>query len=216
MANIIVTGAGGHLAPFLIKRLIPAHDVYAVSSCAYDLRQPEHINALFKHAGRPDFIFHLAARVGGIQYNIQNPGKIFYDNVTMNTMLIHKAMEVGCGKFVMVGTVCSYPAFNQIPTPEDRLWQGYPEDSNGSYGIAKLAAFEQLRAYSAQYGLNFSYPLLSNLYGPGAKADDHKSHVIPALIQRFLDNPPTVEIWGDGSPTRDFLYVDDAAEALLS
>lgn len=215
MANIIVTGSGGHLAPFLIKRLAVTHDVYSVHSTAYDLRKSSHINALFRHTGKPDFIFHLAARVGGIQYNIQNPGKIFYDNVAMNTALIHKAMEIGCGKFIMCGTVCSYPAINQIPTPEDRLWYGYPEESNGSYGVAKLVAFEQLRAYAKQYGLNFSYPLLSNLYGPGTKANDHKSHVIPALIQRFLDNPPIVEIWGDGSPTRDFLYADDAAEALV-
>lgn len=215
MTNIIVTGASGHLAPFLIARLKSlGYNPYPVFSKAYDLRNARHIDALFKHTGKPDIIFHLAARVGGIQYNIDNPATLFYDNVVMNTQLIHKAMLAGCGKFVMCGSVCSYPAFNPIPTPEHRLWEGYPETSNGPYGIAKLAALEQLQAYSRQHGMKYAYPVLSNLYGPGGSVDDYKSHVIPALIKRFLDKPDKIEIWGDGSPTRDFLYLDDAAEAL--
>lgn len=213
--NILVTGSAGFLGQHLMAKLHAlGHKPYGVTSEAYDLRNPAHLNNLFKHVGKPDIIFHLAARVGGIQYNIDNPATLFYDNVMMNTQLIHKAMLTGVGKFVMVGTVCSYPSFNPIPTPEHRLWEGYPEQSNGPYGVAKLVALEQLQAYSRQYGLNFAYPVLSNLYGPGGKADAYKSHVIPALIRQFLLNMQKITIWGDGSPTRDFLYVEDAADAL--
>lgn len=215
MANITVTGAHGFLGQHLMAHLRAlGYDPYGVSSKAYDLRSPAHLDALFKHTGKPDIIFHLAARVGGIQYNIDNPATLFYDNVMMNTQLVHKAAMAGCGKFVMVGSVCSYPAHNPIPTREHRLWEGYPEESNGPYGVAKLVALEQLKAYQKQYGLNFAYPVLSNLYGPGGKADAYKSHVIPALIKRFADRPDKITIWGDGSPTRDFLYITDAAEAL--
>lgn len=214
--NIIVTGAAGFLGQHLMGRLLDlGHVPYGVTSKAYDLRCESHINSLFRHTGKPDIIFHLAARVGGIQYNIDNPATLFYDNVMMNTQLIHKAMLAGCGKFVMVGSVCSYPAHNPIPTREHRLWEGYPEESNGPYGVAKLMALEQLKAYQKQHGLNFAYPILSNLYGPGGHADAYKSHVIPALIKRFIDRPDKITIWGDGSPTRDFLYVKDAAEALV-
>ena len=213
--NIICTGSQGFLGQHLMTYLRTlGHDPYGVPRPAYDLRNPAHIEALFTHTGPPDIIFHLAAHVGGIQYNIDHPAELFYDNVVINTQLIHQAMLRGCGKFVMVGTVCSYPAHNPIPTREKHLWTGYPEESNGPYGVAKLMAWEQLKAYRAQYGLNFAYPILSNLYGPGGKPDAYKSHVIPALVKKFLDNPPKIEIWGDGSPTRDFLYVEDAAEAL--
>lgn len=213
--NIIVTGSQGFLGQHLMAHLYRlGYLPYGVPSKAYDLRREAHIDALLKHTGKPDIIFHLAARVGGIQYNIDHPADLFYDNVLMNTQLIHKAMLAGCGKFVMVGSVCSYPAHNPIPTREHRLWEGYPEVSNGPYGVAKLIALEQLQAYQKQYGLNFAYPILSNLYGPGGAPDDYKSHVIPALIKRFMDKPETITIWGDGSPTRDFLYVKDAAEAL--
>lgn len=215
MTSIILTGSAGFLGQHLLTHLRTlGHDPYPVTRSAYDLRNPKHLDALFKHTGKPDIIFHLAAHVGGIQYNIDHPGELFYDNTLMNTQLIHKAMLKGCGKFVMVGSVCSYPALNTIPTREHSLWCGYPEESNGPYGIAKLIALEQLKAYNKQYDLNFAYPVLSNLYGPGGKPDAYKAHVIPALIKRFLDNPPKIEIWGDGSPTRDFLYVEDAAEAL--
>lgn len=213
--TIIVTGSNGFLGQHLMTHLRTlGYDPYGVSSKAYDLRREAHIDALLKHTGKPDIIFHLAAHVGGIQYNIEHPAQLFYDNVMMTTQLIHKAMLAGCGKFVMVGSVCSYPAHNPIPTREHRLWEGYPEESNGPYGVAKLIALDQLQAYQKQYGLNFAYPILSNLYGPGGKADAYKSHVIPALIHRFASNPPKITVWGDGSPTRDFLYVKDAAEAL--
>lgn len=213
--NLIVTGSNGYLGKHLVTHLRAlGYDPYCVPSKAYDLRRSAHIEALFKHTGKPDIIFHLAANVGGIQYNIDNPGAIFYDNVMMTTQLIHQAMIHGCGKFVMVGTACSYPEYNPIPTGEDRLWQGYPEPTNGAYGVAKLIALTQLQAYQKQYGLNFAYPVLANLYGPGGGFDEHKSHVIPALVKRFASNPPIITVWGDGSPTRDFLYVEDAAKAL--
>lgn len=212
MTTIIVTGSGGHLGTHLMAHLHSlGYDPYGVPSRAYDLRREAHLDALFKHVGKPDIIFHLAANVGGIQYNIDNPGAIYYSNVMMTTQLIHKAMVNGCGKFVMIGSACSYPKVNPLPTPESRLWQGYPEPTNGPYGIAKLVALAQLQAYHTQYGFNFAYPILANLYGPGARDD---SHVIPALIKRFLSKPDKITIWGDGSPTRDFLYVTDAAQAL--
>lgn len=209
--NLIVTGSNGYLGKHLMAHLRAlGHDPYGVSSHAYDLRRPAHIEALFKHTGKPDIIFHLAANVGGVQYNIDNPGAIFYDNVMMTTQLIHKAAIEGVGKFVMVGSACSYPEHNPIPVKEDRLWAGYPEPTNGAYGVAKLIALTQLQAYK----LNFAYPVLANLYGPGGGFDERKSHVIPALVKRFASNPPVLTVWGDGKPTRDFLYVEDAAKAL--
>lgn len=213
--NLICTGSEGFLGKHLMAALHTlGHTPFGVSSKAYDLRRESHLDALFKHAGKSDIIFHLAANVGGIQYNIDNPASIFYDNVMMTTQLIHKAMLAGCGKFIMVGTVCSYPAFNPIPTREHRLFEGEPEPTNGAYGVAKLIALTQLRAYHKQHGLNFAYPVLSNLYGPGDAFVGPQTHVIPALIKRFVSNPPKIIVWGDGSPTRDFLYVEDAAEAL--
>lgn len=216
MTSITVTGSAGFLGRHLMRYLCDqGYRPYGVTSKVYDLRRPAHLDALFKHTGPPDILYHLAANVGGIQYNIANPASIFYDNVMMTTQLIHRAMLAGCKKFVMVGTVCSYPTYNPIPTKEHRLFEGEPEPTNGAYGVAKLIALTQLKAYREQFGLNYAYPVLSNLYGPGDAFDDeNKTHVIPALIKRFVANPPKIEIWGDGSPTRDFLYVEDAAEAL--
>lgn len=217
MKNVIVTGGNGFLGCHLMRQLHElGYSPYPASSKAYDLRNPDHIDALFRHTGKPDVIFHLAANVGGIGYNLANPGSIFYDNAMMTTQLIHKAMVAEVGKFIMVGTVCSYPAHNPIPTREHHLWEGYPEESNGAYGVAKRIALTQLQSYHAQYGLNYAYPILSNLYGPGDKFDDAKSHVIPALIKRFTSNEEAITVWGDGSPTRDFLYVEDAARALVA
>lgn len=208
---IVVTGSNGYLGQHLMTHLHTlGHDPYGVPSRAYDLRRPAHIDALFKHVGTPDIIFHLAANVGGIQYNIDNPGAIFYDNVMMTTQLIHKAAIEGVGKFIMVGSACSYPENNPLPITEDRLWAGYPEPTNGAYGVSKLIALTQLQAH----GINFAYPILANLYGPGGGFDERKSHVIPALIKRFASNPNVLIVWGDGKPTRDFLYVEDAAKAL--
>lgn len=213
--NIVVTGSTGFLGSHLMAHLRAlGHDPYGVTRQAYDLRHQSHIDALFKHTGIPDLIFHLAANVGGIQFNSAYPGSIFYDNVIMNTQFIHAAAMHGVGKFVMVGTVCSYSQHAPIPMREHHLWTGYPELSNGAYGISKLMALTQLQAHKQQFGLNFTYPILSNLYGPGDHFDDAKSHVIPALIKKFDTRSRKVLVWGDGSPTRDFLYVEDAAEAL--
>lgn len=224
--NITVTGYPGFLATHLLSHLRAlGHDPYPVTRQAYDaseypkgydLRNPDHLDALLRHTGKPDIIFHLAANVGGIQYNLANPGAIFYDNVMMTTQLIHKAMLAGCGKFIMVGTVCSYPEYVPIPAREHHLWTGYPEPTNGAYGVSKLVALTQLQAYRDQYGLDFAYPVLSNLYGPGDSFDDAKSHVIPSLIKRFTQSEPKITVWGDGTPTRDFLYVEDAARALVA
>lgn len=217
MSNLIVTGASGFLGQHLMSHLRTlGHDPYGVTRSAYDLRNPDHLDALFRHTGKPDIIFHLAANVGGIQYNLANPGSIFYDNVMMTTQLIHWAMLAGCGKFVMVGSVCSYPANNPIPTRECRLFEGQPETSNGPYGIAKLVALTQLQAYRNQYGLNFAYPILANLYGPGDSGFCNKTgHVLPNLIKSFINSKENVMVFrGDGRLSRDFLYVEDAACAL--
>lgn len=215
--KIIVTGAKSFLGKHLIKLLVKSgHKPYEVTSSAYDLRLPYHIEALFKHTGKPDIIFHLAANVGGIEYNLGNPAGVYYDNIMMTTQLIHQAAEIGCGKFIMTGSVCAYPRFSPVPTRELHLWDGPPESSNFTYGIAKRIALAQLEAYHNQYGLDYAYPILANLYGPGDNFNDDKSHAIPALIKRFLSGFDIVKVWGDGSPSRDFLYVEDAARALVA
>ena len=205
--SVIITGINGFLGTHL-SRLIP--DAYGVSSRTYDLRTVGGIDALFRHT-RPDLVFHLAADVGGLQYNLDNPATIFHNNVIMNTLLIHKAALVGCKKFIFVSSVCAYPAFPPMPTREHHLWDGYPEKSNGSYGLSKRIALVQLEACKKQFGMDFEYPVLANLYGPG----DRSSHVIPDLIKKFLAKQDSVQVWGDGSQTRDFLYVADAANALV-
>lgn len=213
--RILVTGAYGFLGQHLTAKLQPlGHAVYPVSSKSYDLRSRAHIDALFNHAGAPDLIYHLAAHVGGIAYNLANPATIYYDNVLMNTLLIDKAAKAGVKKFIFVSSTCAYPSHPSLPTSEVELWDGYPEESNGTYGISKRIVLPQLQAYKEQYGMGFAYPILANLYGPGDDFSPEKSHVVAALIRKFCSNAETVEIWGDGSPTRDLLYVEDAAEAL--
>lgn len=213
--KITVTGAYGFLGQHLTARLQAlGHSVYPVSSKAYDLRSQAHVDALFNHTGTPDLIFHLAAHVGGIAYNLANPAKIYYDNVLMNTLLIDKAAKAGVKKFVSVGSTCAYPGNAGIPTTEEMLWEGYPEDSNGTYGISKRIVLPQLGAYKQEYGMGYGYPILCNMYGPGDDFSEAKSHVVAALIRKFCARPETVEIWGDGTATRDLLYVEDAAAAL--
>lgn len=220
--KIIVTGSGGFLGQHLVAKLRALdYDPITFLSSDYDLRSPDDINALFKLTGKIDALYHLAAHVGGIAYNIAHPAQLYYDNVLMNTLIIDQAVRHGVEKLVFAGTACSYPKYNPIPTQEHRLWQGYPEESNGPYAVAKLAALAHLEACHAQYGLNYAYPILSNLYGPGDGGffDDNKAHVIPALIKRFsaaVDaGDESVTVWGNGQPTRDFLYVKDAADALV-
>lgn len=215
--KIIVTGSKGFLGQHLMTELqSQGHDPYGVLSAAYDLRREAHIFALFKHVGTPDIIFHLAANAGGIGYNLRRPATIYYDNVMMNTQFIHKASWAGVGKFIFAGSVCSYPFLVPVPTIERHLWGGPLTESHHSYGVSKLMALAQLQAYRSQYNLDFAYPILANIYGPGDGGffDDFKSHVIPALVKRFVEAENEVICWGTGIPTRDFLYVEDAAKAL--
>jgi len=228
MTNILLTGSNGFLASHLTE-LLNSHRIYPYHTYRkiYDLRLDRHIDKLLIHS-KPKVIIHLAADVGGLQYNLDNPASIYYNNVMMNTQLIQKAAIFGIKKFIFVSSACAYPEFPPIPTKEFHLHKGFPEPSNGSYGISKRIALTQLEACKQEWGMDFEYPILANLYGPG----DKSNHVIPMLIGKFEDakfgvvasinenevlmNPPLgkVEIWGDGSQTRDFLYVTDAARAI--
>jgi GDP-L-fucose synthase len=168
---------------------------------------------------RPDVVIHLAARVGGIGANRENPGRFFYENAIMGILLMEQARRHGTSKFVQVGTVCAYPKFTPVPFKEDDLWNGYPEETNAPYGVAKKALLVQAQAYRAQYGFNAIYLLPANLYGPGDNFDLASSHVIPALIRKCIEaresGAPSISVWGTGTPTREFLYVDDAARGIL-
>ena len=168
---------------------------------------------------QPDVVIHLAARVGGIGANRENPGRFFYENAIMGILLMEQARRHGTAKFVQVGTVCAYPKFTPVPFSEDDLWNGYPEETNAPYGVAKKALLVQAQAYRAQYGFNAIYLLPANLYGPGDNFDLASSHVIPALIRKCIEARETaaqsITVWGSGTPTREFLYVDDAARGIL-
>lgn len=211
----IVTGGNGflgqHLAPLL-------DNPYVIPSQAYDLRREAHVEALFKHTGKVDTLYHLAAVVGGIGANRLHPGVFFYDNMRMGLNVIHAAMVHGVRKVVFVGTTCSYPKLTPIPFREHSLFDGYPEETNAPYGIAKRALYVMLKAYQDEYGLRFAYLVPTNLYGPGDNFDDASSHVIPALIKKCIVARDTgvkeIEVWGSGRATRDFLYVGDAARAI--
>lgn len=213
----IVTGGNGFLGRHLVGLL---DNPYVVSSKAYDLRREAHIEALFKHTGKVDTLYHLAAVVGGIGANRLHPGVFFHDNMKMGMNVIHAAMVHGVKKVVFVGTTCSYPKLTPIPFREHSLFDGYPEETNAPYGIAKRALYVMLKAYQDEYGLRFAYLVPTNLYGPGDNFDDSSSHVIPALIKKCLqakaDNAPEIEVWGTGRATRDFLYVGDAARAIAT
>jgi GDP-L-fucose synthase len=184
----------------------------------FDLRHEADIKRLLER-DRPDVIFHLAAVVGGIGANRENPGKFLYDNLTMGVLLMEQARQSGVRKFVSVGTICSYPKFTRVPFHEDDLWNGYPEETNAPYGLAKKMLLVQGQAYRQQYGFNAIHLLPVNLYGPGDNFDPATSHVIPALIKKCLDaldqGAPAITVWGSGRATREFLYADDAAEGLL-
>ena len=192
--NILVTGSNGFLGKHLML-LLPG--AYGVPSQTYDLRGFANIDALFHHA-KPDVIFHLAADVGGLSYNLGNPAHIYYNNVMMNTQLIQRAALSGVKKFVFVSSACAYPKYNPLPTREHCLFNGLPEESNLSYGISKRMALVQLQACYQQYGMDFSYPVLANLYGPGDYFGENRSHVIPALVKRFVEADDRVSVWGDG------------------
>jgi GDP-L-fucose synthase len=194
------------------------HDVRAPRSSEYDLRNGGDIERLYE-AVRPTMVVHLAAVVGGIGANRERPAEFFYDNLLMGVQLLDRAWRAGIPKFVAIGTVCAYPKLAPVPFSEDDLWSGYPEETNAAYGLAKKMLLVQSQAYRQQYGYNSIFLLPVNLYGPGDNFDPRSSHVIPALIRKCVDavegGHQRIEVWGDGTPTREFLYVDDAAEGIL-
>jgi GDP-L-fucose synthase len=218
--RICVTGGGGFLGRSVVAALRArgCEDVYVVRKSEYDLVRGEDVERMYRDA-RPEVVIHLAAVVGGIGANRENPGRYFYENLLMGAQLIEGARLNNVEKFVQIGTICAYPKFTPVPFKEDDLWDGYPEETNAPYGVAKKALLVQCQAYRDQYGTNAIYLLPVNLYGPGDNFDPTTSHVIPALIKKFVDASETgareVEVWGTGAATREFLYVDDAAEGIV-
>ena len=216
----MVTGGGGFLGTAVVRQLeaAGAMDIFVPRSRDYDLRTKDGIDRALAD-GDPDLIIHLAAVVGGIGANRENPGRFFYENAIMGIQLIEQARLAGVAKFVTVGTVCSYPKFTPVPFNEDDLWNGYPEETNAPYGLAKKMLLVQGQAYRAQYGFNVIHLVPVNLYGPGDNFDPKSSHVIPALIKKCVDARESgahyIDVWGTGSASREFLYVDDAAEGIV-
>ncbi len=218
--RVCVTGGAGFLGSFVVEKLRQhgAKQVFVPHIEEYDLVHLPDIRRMLSDA-RPDVILHLAALVGGIGANRERPAEFFYSNLMMGVQLIHEAWKQGVEKFVAVGTICAYPKYTPIPFKEENLWDGYPEETNAPYGLAKKMLLVQAQAYRQQYGFNTIFPLPVNLYGPRDNFDLETSHVIPALIRKCLEakarRAEQVVLWGDGSPTREFLYVEDAAQGLL-
>lgn len=218
--RILVTGGAGFLGQVVVEKLRArgCTHIAVPRSRDFDLRQAEAIEDLMERE-RPEVMFHLAAVVGGIGANRENPGRFFYENAIMGIQLIEYARRYGVEKTIVAGTVCAYPKFAPVPFKEESLWDGYPEETNAPYGIAKKALLVQCQAYREQYGMNAIYLLPVNLYGPRDNFDPHSSHVIPALIRKAVEardaGSAELEVWGDGSATREFLYVDDAAEGIV-
>ena len=215
MTRVLVTGGGGFLGSHLVERLERAgHDVVAARSADYDLTRMEDTERMFEDA-TPELVFHLAAEVGGIGANRANPGRYWYANLMMGAHVLEQARVQETPKLVIVGTVCSYPKLAPVPFREEDLWGGYPEDTNAPYGVAKKAVLVGAQAYREQYGLDSIFVLPTNLYGPRDNFDLETSHVIPALIRKMVEAEDEVVLWADGTPTREFLYVEDCVEGLL-
>lgn len=237
--RILVTGGAGFLGSFVVEKLKErgCKDIFVPRSKDYDLVENEACKRLYKDT-KPDVVIHLAARVGGIGANRLNPGKFFYDNLMIGVQMMEGGRRAGIEKFVAIGTICAYPKFTPVPFKEEDLWNGYPEETNAPYGLAKKMLLVQAQAYRQQYGFNALYLLPVNLYGPRDNFDLESSHVIPAIIRKCVEakrsqvevkakvetpNPalstpqsqPSITVWGTGNPTREFLYVEDAAEGIL-
>jgi GDP-L-fucose synthase len=216
--RIVVTGGAGFLGSRVVARLraLGASDVMVPRSATMDLRDPQNSRRAVEGA---DLVIHMAAKVGGIGFNRDNPASLFYENLIMGAQLMEQARLSSVQKFVALGTVCAYPKFTPVPFREEDLWNGYPEETNAPYGLAKKMLLVQAQAYRQQYGFNGIFLLPVNLYGPGDNFDPRSSHVIPALIRKIWSakqaGEDSVEVWGDGSASREFLYVDDAAEAIV-
>ena len=218
--RVVVTGGAGFLGSFLVEKLKErgCSDIFIPRSKEYDLVNNDVCKRLYKDA-KPDVVIHLAVQVGGIGANIKNPGKFFYDNLMMGVQMIEQGRQYGLEKFVAVGSICSYPKFTPVPFKEDDFWNGYPEETNAPYGLAKKMLLVQAQAYRQQYGFNAIYLLPVNLYGPGDNFDLDSSHVIPALIRKCFEanlrGNTEIVVWGTGKATREFFYVKDAAEGIL-
>ena len=216
--KIVVTGGSGFLGSRIVKMLQEKgiKDIIIPRSSTCDLRVVENCAMITKDA---NIVFHAAGNVGGIGYNKDHPGSVFYDNIMMDTLMMEESRKNNVEKFIAIGTVCSYPKFVDVPFSEEQIWNGYPEETNASYGLSKKMLIVQSEAYRQQYNFKSIVLVQTNLYGPGDNFDPNTSHVIPSLIKKIHDakilNQPEIELWGDGSPSRDFLYVDDAARAAI-
>jgi GDP-L-fucose synthase len=218
--KILITGGAGffgsHIVNQLLQKGVLKENIQIPRSRDVDLRKWENCVNVVKDT---DIVIHLAAKVGGIGFNQDYPAQLFYDNAIMGIQMIEAARQAGVEKCVIVGTICAYPKFTPVPFKEDDLWKGYPEETNAPYGLAKKMLLVQSQAYRQQYGFNSIYILPVNLYGPGDNFDPASSHVIPALIKKFIDakrdNKPFVDVWGTGNASREFLYVDDAARGII-
>src|SRR6202171_5379603 len=219
--RVAVTGGGGFLGSHVVAELRAAGcaEVFVPRSRDYDLRRADGVARMYADAS-PEIVIHLAAVVGGIGANRENPGRFFYDNLTMGVELMEQARLAEVEKFVAVGTVCAYPKFTPVPFNEDDLWNGYPEETNAPYGLAKKMLLVQAQAYRQQFGFNAVYLLPTNLYGPGDNFDPQTSHVIPALIRKCVEaldhGDDAITVWGTGEPTREFLFAGDCAEGIVA